>query len=334
MVAQIDKLYLKTSLSRTIVRLISYALFEGRPLTTKGQWINPLIFQLFAIAQNLPQLKKIEKPIFIVGTGRSGTTILGVVLSMHQQVGFLNEPKAIWHKIYAEEDLIGSYSQQTAYYRLRAEAADNSASKIAHRLYGTYLTAVGSSRVVDKYPELIFRVPFVQQLFPDAKFIFLVRNGWDTCRSIDSWSKRLGTNVQEDTHDWWGVNNRKWNLLVEQLVANNSTLNKHLAAIKNYDNHTDMAAVEWILTMQEGLKLVKQDPQNIYLLKYEELVAQPRNSLEQLLDFCELNHDQKMLTYAEQTLSDRQNEQQFTLAPEIAQVFEQTMVDLGYFAKV
>ncbi|MGD1917863.1 MAG: sulfotransferase, partial [Pleurocapsa sp.] len=88
MVAQIDNLYIKTSLSKTLSRLLSYGLFEGRPLTTKGQWINPLIFKLFAIAKKLPQLKKVRKPIFVIGTGRSGTTILGVVLSMHKQIGF------------------------------------------------------------------------------------------------------------------------------------------------------------------------------------------------------------------------------------------------------
>lgn len=334
MVAQINKLYLQTSIAKTISRLISYGLFEGRPLTTKGQWINPLLFKFFAIAQKLPQLQTVEKPIFVVGTGRSGTTILGVVLSMHQQVGFLNEPKAMWHKIYPQEDLIGSYSREPANYRLAAEDVTDSVSKTAHQLYGTYLKTVGASRVVDKYPELIFRLPFVRQIFPDAKFVFLVRNGWDTCQSIDGWSKRLGTNVQEDTHDWWGVNNRKWHLLVEQVAAENPAFQEHLTAIANYTDHTNMAAVEWILTMQEGLKLVNKYPDDIYLLKYEELVAQPKTSLQKLLAFCELPGDEKMFAYAEQTLKSRQNYQPMCLAPEIAPAFEQTMASLGYLTKV
>ena len=330
MVAQIDSLYIKTSISKTLSRLISYGLFEGRPLTTKGQWINPLIFKLFAIAQKFPQLKKIDKPIFVVGTGRSGTTILGVVLSMHKQVGFLNEPKAIWHAIYPQEDIIGSYSQGEARYRLTAADITNYATKTAHRIFGTYLKAVGASRVVDKYPELVFRIPFVQQIFPDAKFVFLVRNGRDTCQSIDGWSKRLGTNVEDDTHDWWGVNNRKWDLLVDQVAASYPGFQDHIETIKNYTDHTNMAAVEWILTMQEGLKLFEQDPDNIYLLKYEELVAQPRESLGQLLEFCELPEDEKMYGYAEQTLSSRQNHQDFSLPTEIAPAFAETMAKLGY----
>ncbi len=330
MVAQLDSLYLKTKPTKALSRLIGYGLFEGRPLTTKGQWINPFIFNLFAIAQSLPQLKKVKKPIFIIGTGRSGTTILGVVLSMHQEVGFLNEPKALWHTIYPEEDLIGSYSQGKADYRLEAENVTDSIKRTAHRLFGAYLTAVASSRLVDKYPELIFRVPFVRQIFPDAKFIFLARNGWDTCQSIDGWSKRLGINVQNDTHDWWGLNNRKWHLLIEQIAATNFVFEHNLETIKGYSNHTYMAAVEWILTMQEGLKLVKQFPEVVYLLKYEELVAQPENSLKQLLDFCELPLDEKMVCYAKKTLNSRQNNQVFSLPPELAPLFEQTMTALGY----
>ena len=330
MVAQLDNLYIKTRPTKALSRLIGYTLFEGRPLTTKGQWINPLIFKFFAIAQSLPQLKKVEKPIFIIGTGRSGTTILGVILSLHKQVGFLNEPKALWHTIYPKEDLIGSYSQGDARYRLGTDDATDSSIHTAHRLFGTYLAAVGASKLVDKYPELIFRVPFVRQIFPDAKFIFLVRNGWDTCRSIDQWSKRLGVNVKDDTYDWWGLNNRKWHLLIEQIAATNSSLQNTLEAITDRCDHTDMAVLEWILTMQEGLKLVEQFPESVYLLKYEELVAKPRNSLEQLLDFCELPTDEKMFDYAAKTLSSRQDHQVFALLPEIAPLFEQTMNALSY----
>ncbi|MGD1918052.1 MAG: sulfotransferase, partial [Pleurocapsa sp.] len=245
-------------------------------------------------------------------------------------IGFLNEPKAIWHTIYDQEDLIGSYSQEQAHYRLDAEDVTNSAIHNANRLFGTYLTAVASSRLVDKYPELVFRVPFVRKIFPDAKFVFLVRNGWDTCQSIDGWSKRLGTNVEDDTHDWWGVNNRKWHLLVDQIVATNPELKGNLATIKNYSDHTAMAAVEWILTMQEGLKIVKQFPDNVYLLKYEDLVGQPKDSLKELLDFCELPNDKKMFSYAEQTLQSRPSYQKFALPPEITPIFEQTMTELGY----
>lgn len=245
MVAQIDIKYIKTSYVQTIKRLVSYGLFEGRPLTTKGQWINPLIFTHFGIEKKLPQLKKVEKPIFIVGTGRSGTTILGVLLSMHKQVGFLNEPKALWHSIYPHEDIIGNYSRSKAKYRLTAEDADPRTIKNAHKLFGAYSRILGVERVVDKYPELIFRIPFVREIFPDAKFIFLIRSGWETCHSINSWSQRLGETKNDETHDWWGANDRKWKIMLEELIRPSPLFADCYEEIKNFGSHSDRASVEW-----------------------------------------------------------------------------------------
>src|SRR5690606_40375856 len=49
---------------------------EGRPLTTRGRWINPLVFGLYRMAQRLPLGRPVREPAFILGMGRSGTTIL------------------------------------------------------------------------------------------------------------------------------------------------------------------------------------------------------------------------------------------------------------------
>ena len=99
MPAQIDRRYVRASPFKACGRLVSWSLFEGRPLTTRGRWINPLVFALYGIQRRLPQLHRVERPIFIVGTGRSGTTVLGTVLSLHRELGFLNEPKALWHAV-------------------------------------------------------------------------------------------------------------------------------------------------------------------------------------------------------------------------------------------
>ncbi|NEQ22844.1 MAG: sulfotransferase [Microcoleus sp. SIO2G3] len=309
--------------------MLSYALFEGRPVTTKGRWINPLIFTLFALKKRLPPLKKVEQPIFIVGTGRSGTTILGIVLSLHQDVGFLNEPKALWHAIYPHEDLIGSYSCEAAHYRLSAKDVTDEVTQSAHRLFGAYLTAVASKRVVDKYPELIFRTSFVRTIFPDAKFIFLVRNGWDTCQSITGWSKRFGVQDKDEVHDWWGVNYRKWHLLVNQLVATNPNFKSITEEVRSLNRQTDMAAVEWIVTMKEGLRLM-QESDSIYKLHYEELTSHPDKSLTQLLEFCELPTDKAVFDYAHQILAPAPPHKSFDLHPAIRPLFEDTMTALGY----
>lgn len=340
MIAQLDALYIKTRPMKMLTRLMSYALFEGRPVTTKGRWINPLVFSLLKTVTDAPvgaQLcekwkRAVEKPVFILGTGRSGSTILGIVLSMHRHVGYLNEPKAMWHLIHPNEDVIGNYSSADAKYRLTAEDATDAMRQRAHRLFGAYLASTFSQRVVDKYPELIFRVDFVRTLFPDARFIFLVRNGWDTCHSIATWSERLGVRVNGERHDWWGVADRKWHLLVKQLVEPELVFAECASEIKHFDRHLDRAMVEWIVTMREGLRLMETLPDAVYLLRFEELTSQPDATLARLCDFCELPRDARFLDYARETLHPVPPREAFDAHSKLALIFQETMDNLGYLA--
>lgn len=311
--------------------MISYVLYEGRPLTTRGRWINPLVFANYALAGKLPQLKKVEQPLFILGTGRSGTTILGIVLSMHRDVGFLNEPKAAWHAAHGDEDLIGSYSRsETARYRLTADDADPKTIKALRRIYGAYLRVSNTRRVVDKYPELIFRLPFVKAIFPDAKFLFLARDGWDTCGSINSWSQRLGTQANGEVHDWWGADNRKWFFLLDQIVPEHPDLAPHVEAMRGWEDHRDRAAVEWIVTMREGLSLVAQHPGDVLHVPYEQMCLDPKGWMNKISEFGGLRQDETFLKYAEDKLSPVTPKKPFDLNPVLTNAFEDTMKRLKY----
>lgn len=331
MIAQINSDYIKRRPTKAITRLISYVFFEGRPLTTKGRWINPIVFSILNMAsKSSRQFTPVEKPTFILGTGRSGTTILGVVLSMHKDVGYLNEPKAIWHLIHPQEDIIGNYTLNNGKYRLTPDEVTNEMNQRAAQMFGAYLSVTGSKRLVDKYPELIFRVDFVRVLFPDARFIFLVRNGWDTCHSIANWSKRLGVQVNGEKHDWWGVNDRKWKLIVDQLVTTDVDLKNIVDDVKNFDRHLDRASVEWIVTMREGLHLIETISDCIHTVRFEELTSEPEATLLQLCDFCELLSDNTFLNYAQQNLNPVPPRIPFDLHPKIAPIFYDTMARLGY----
>jgi hypothetical protein len=332
MVAQIDALYARTRPGKVPPRLISYALFEGRPLTTRGRWINPLVFAHLGLEARLPLAREVEKPVFVVGTGRSGTTVLGVVVSLHRDVGFLNEPKAMWHAVHRGEDVIGNYADTPGRYRLGEGDASDGVISRAHRLFGAYLKAVGATRVLDKYPELIFRVPFVRAIFPDARFVFLVRNGPDAIGSIESWSRRLGKRVRGDVQDWWGLNNRKWRLMLDELVPEEGLLRGIREEISGFTRHADMAAVEWIVTMQEGLRQVEQDPDRFYTLRYEDLVENPAGELSGLLDFCGLRPDRAVLDFASKKLRPTPERSPLQVHPSLARPLEATMERLGYGA--
>lgn len=330
MIAHLDKDMIKAGPRSVWRRLVSYGLFEGRPLTTRGRWINPLLFAHFRMVQGLPVLKRIDKPVYILGTGRSGTTVLGTLFHMHRQCGFLNEPKAMWHAVYPQEDIIGSYTRGPAFYRLDEAAATQAVKQRAHRLFAYYLAVSGAGRLVDKYPELIFRVHFLRAIFPDAKLVFLVRNGLDTLRSVAGWSGSHGTRVNIETHDWWGADKRKWKLLVDQVVAEDTLLSPVIDQVAKLRRQEDMAAVEWIVTMREGLDLLKNLPDAIHMVRYESLVEKPEETLGTLLEFCELPEDATMLRYARKVLSPPPEKQPVVLHPAVETPFRQTMRQMGY----
>ena len=328
MIAQLDRQFVKISKRKSCTRLVSY-IFEGRPLTTRGRWINPLIFIFYRVQRHLPFAKTVKEPIFVLGTGRSGTTILGLTLGIHRDVGFLNEPKAVWAYAYESEDLIGSYNQSRAFYSIDPEEATGEVKQRLHRVFGHYLRFSASSKVVDKYPELIFRIPFVREIFPDAKFIFLFRNGFDTCTSIDHWSARLGVTKGKEIHDWWGRDDRKWNLICDQVVANDAVLGKHAEVINAYVDHKLRAAVEWIVTMKKGLELTERYPEVVLPVKYEDYVSE-KSVRNQVIEFCGLGRDKDFNSYCEAVLAPVAPKPEISLPSEIAPEFFRVMSLLGY----
>ena len=305
-------------------------MFEGRPLTARGRWINPLVFTHLSLVKRLPKRSLVKSPIFIVGMGRTGTTVLGLVLSMHKDAGFLNEPKALWHAVYPGDDLTGNYCDRESKYRLGAGDATAEVVQNAHRLYGAFLIESFSERVIDKYPELIFRVPFIKAIFPDAKFLCLVRNGWDTCVSVDRWSRRLGRTVDGNIDDWWGRNRRKWHLLIDQLVPEHPDLRQHARSMRNWTRQLDMAAVEWIITMRQGIALLHECPGDVMAVKFEQFCLEPFQAIKQISDFLHMSSDENLMQYAQSTLDVNRPAEDFTLNGAIEGPFLETMEALGY----
>ena len=331
MIAQLNKEYIQTKPTKAISRLVSYFFFEGRPLTTKGQWFNPFLFFSYRLIRFLPQIKKVRSPVFIIGTGRSGSTILGMLLSMHRNAGFLNEPKALWNAAFDKEDVIGNYTLKEAYYKLNETHVTEKSSSSIKKLYAFYLAAIFSQRVVDKYPELIFRIEFVKKIFPDAKFIFLQRNGHDTCASTAQWIEDNRVENKNSIEDWWGLNNRKWNLMVDQIIPNSSLLHVHSEQIKKLNNQVDMAAVEWIATMEEGLYFQKKYPADLLPVKYEDLITNPEIVLKKIFSFCDLVYDEHCIRYAKKVLKlNSKKKSPIQLTPFLNENMNILMKDLGY----
>lgn len=329
MPGQINRDMFKTRPSKVFARLFCWLFVEGRPLTTKGRWLNPLVFFGYRVSQIFPVRRSIVSPIYIVGSGRSGTTVLGTLFAVHRDTIFLNEPKAAWHYVYDNEDVIGSYANSKGKLRINADVFKLSMRKKLSHIYSLAARISSSERVVDKYPELIFRIPFVNAIFPEAKFVAIVRDGVDTCSSVVEWSKRNGVSQDVDTHDWWGKNDRKWYSIVEEIIPEHEDLKPLQKELFKTTNHFDRAAVEWILSTRESIIRNTSNP-HLLLIKYEDLCTRTEDTLAQILDHCHLDNDKLFMGYANRKLNANRPYDQIELKDELVRPFKETLKMAGY----
>ncbi len=330
MVAQIDKTMFQKRLWKIPGRLMAYIFIEGRALTTKGQWINPVVFAGYKLAQIIRPPVKSKAPIFIIGTGRSGTTVLGKLFALHRETVFLNEPKAIWHYAHGAEDIIGSYTTGPSTIRLaKAKDPQTLASKISN-IYGWSLFWGGARRIVDKYPELVFRTDFVNDVFPDAKFIAILRDGVDTCSSVTNWSKRKGVVESGETHDWWGREDRKWHMIVDQIVPEHDDLAPFADKLRQTKDHRDRAAVEWIVSMREAQAAYANNPDKVLCIKFEALCEKPESILREMLEHCGLSDDTVFAEYSKQILDAPESYETLELMPEILEPFKKVLTEMAW----
>ncbi len=330
MIGQIDREYLRYGLGRAARRIASYGLYEGRPLTTKGRFINPMVFGWLNAQAIAPGTPTVERPVFITGLGRSGTTILGILLSLNRAVGYLNEPKAMWHVIDPRQDINGNYSTQGARFRLDPALVTDEVRRRAHRIFSRYLSVTGAMRVVDKYPELIFRVGYVRAIFPDARFIFITRSGADAIPSVVEWSKKLGVKTGGHVDDWWGRDDIKWRYMREQLILVDDAYRPVWDLATPDLDHLHRAALEWVITMREGLIQQQQHADAILRISYEDLLADPASVLTMVQAWCDVPADPAVIDYGRKRLYDNPSKHWPTLKPEVDTLLRETMAELGY----
>lgn len=216
-------------------------------------------------------------PFFIVGSSRSGTTLLRLMISGHSRIHIppetwfilplvhrfsLREPLsrvdanevvriAVTHFRWADLGIDGAELQRAADAIARPRLRD-----LIDIVYDKLLAKAGKQRIGDKTPLYIGIVPELAVLYPEARFIHLIRDGRDVAISF------IEANFSERCYDG--------------------------------------EKFEWIAAIRSG-QAYRNSPhaKRIMEMRYDDLVRQPESTIREICDFLGEQFEPRMLEYRE-----------------------------------
>ncbi len=161
-------------------------------------------------------------PFFVLGSQRSGTTMLRLMLNRHHRLAVPHESKFMM-AFYPRLEKYGDLADKRNAARLLDDIARHKAviageliidkdlilardvssfSRLIDAIMTEKAMQMGKSRWGDKTPYYITYIDQLWKLFPDSRIIHLVRDGRDVVvsqRNIE-W---MSSNLPRLAHDWW-----------------------------------------------------------------------------------------------------------------------------------
>lgn len=240
---------------------------------------------------------KITKPIIIVGTGRCGSTVFHRLLATHPQMMWMSglcyrfPDKPLWNRwaVTAMDNrvlhwLLGEKIRPGENYRFWDKYAygfsepcrDLLQSDVTVRVKKQLRTAFEPMLTPARNRLLIKitgwpRIGFLDEVFEDAKFIHIVRDGRAVASSL------LHVNFWRG---WYGPQGWRAGLLSPE---------DH-ATWESYDHSfVALAAIEWKIQMR-AINAARRvlDPARYFEVKYESFCEQPVETYRRVLEFAEL----------------------------------------------
>jgi hypothetical protein len=214
-----------------------------------------------------------KPPFFIVGVGRSGTTLLRRMLSAHPNITIPPETSFVHRCIRKFGSTLNQQQvQELLSYveskgglrdfdvtieqwrsRIPSELSELSIGSVLSIPFELYAEKRNKHHWGDKTPKHIRRVVALAQTFPGAKFIHLVRDGRDVALSF--------------------------------------------MAVAFGPNDIDKAAWRWRRTIRKANLAEKQiGAENFLTVRYEDLVEHPEQKLQEICNFLGEQYYQEMIT--------------------------------------
>jgi uncharacterized protein (TIGR03032 family) len=143
---------------------------------------------------SLPAADPFDRPVFIVAAPRSGSTLLFETLAKAPDFWTIGGES---HEIFEGKANLGPARHGWASNRLTAADAEPDAARALRAAFRAQLKDrdgkplppdAGPVRMLEKTPKNALRIPFLNAVFPDARFVYLFRDPRENVSSvIDAW---------------------------------------------------------------------------------------------------------------------------------------------------
>lgn len=233
-------------------------------------------------------------PVIIIGAARSGTNMLRDLLTQLPEFGTWNcdEINAIWH--------YGNTSLDTD--ELDISLLNTNIKKYIRNSFQKQWNKLGTKHIVEKTCANSLRVEFVDNIFPEAKYIFIYRDGRDAISSaIKRWYSKFDlaytfkkarfVPIRSIPHYASSfLKNR-----IIQLFSGDGQLESWGPKYKGIDNDLKrfplhvVAAIQWQKSVEMAYEYLHNlHSSKVYFIKYEDFVTNPEENFESLLAFLEV----------------------------------------------
>lgn len=231
-----------------------------------------------------------ERPVFILAPPRSGSTLLfetlghcaGLYSLGDEGHGIIEQHAALRPRPFSNDSnrLLAEHCSETLAGNIRADLLRQICDRDGR---SPDVATAQKVRLLEKTPKNILRIPFLLQLFPDARFIYLLRDARDNISSImDGWlSGRFQTYGDKQTR------HGPWSFLVPP----------------GWHEHTGnslagIATFQWSACHEFAmLDLSELAPSRWCAVNYSEFLADTAAVVERLCQFMELPFDETLRDY-------------------------------------
>ena len=229
---------------------------------------------------------ELDRPVFIIGAPRSGTSLLYAILRTSSRLAnWPGEAHEVWE---------ADYHPALRGWTSNALSADDVEPAAAARIRRQFFLVAGrSKRLIDKTPRNAQRVAFIDALFPDARYVYLKRDGRDNINSlINAWrTPRYRTYELPEPHLIPGVDPNWWKFVLYPGWAADRSGPLEIVCAK-----------QWMFSNEGALAAGGAVPGERWNeIRYEDLVADPENEIGRLMVALELPYEEPVRARAAAT---------------------------------